>query len=64
MLENTTLFCLPYPTDIRKSSISITTKGKEVEFGFTYNSGSNEEWESVESIRKSIRLHVDPDFDV
>ena len=37
-------------------------KGKKVPFGFSYNSGKNEEWESVESIRKLIKLHVDSEF--
>ena len=34
----------------------------EVESGFTYNSGSNTEWETAESLRKKIVAHVDPDF--
>lgn len=31
---------------------------------FTYNSGSNEEWLSVEEIRALIKQHVDPNFAV
>lgn len=31
--------------------------------GFKYNSGENEEWETVESLRKLIKEHVDPSFD-
>lgn len=30
--------------------------------GFSYNSGDNTEWESVESLREQIRVHVDPTF--
>lgn len=30
--------------------------------GFAYNSGTNNQWLSVEAIRKLIRLHVDPLF--
>ena len=35
---------------------------KRVEPGFKYNSGENTEWETVESLRKLIKEHVDPDF--
>ncbi|SMG23534.1 UDP-N-acetylglucosamine 4,6-dehydratase (inverting) [Marivirga sericea] len=37
------------------------TKVKE---GFQYNSAENTEWESVESLRKLIKEHVDPEFEV
>ncbi len=30
--------------------------------GFAYNSGSNADWETVETLREKIRLHVDSDF--
>src|SRR6056297_630645 len=33
-----------------------------VEKGFYYNSGENKEWETVESLRKLIKEHVDPTF--
>ena len=32
--------------------------------GFCYNSGTNTEWETVESLRKLIKEHVDPNFDI
>lgn len=35
-----------------------------VPFGFKYNSGTNSEWETVESLRKLIKEHVDPNFEV
>lgn len=35
-----------------------------VEKGFYYNSGENKEWETVESLRKLIKEHVDPTFEV
>ena len=35
---------------------------KKVEVGFSYNSGTNDKWESVESLRKLITKHVDPNF--
>ncbi|MDF7825523.1 UDP-N-acetylglucosamine 4,6-dehydratase (inverting) [Pontiellaceae bacterium B12227] len=37
-------------------------KGKKVEPGFAYNSGTNDEWDTVESLRKKIVEFVDPDF--
>ena len=30
--------------------------------GFAYNSGTNTEWETVESLRSLITDHVDPNF--
>ena len=35
-----------------------------VEPGFTYNSGENDEWETVESLRKKIKQYVDSSFSV
>jgi UDP-N-acetylglucosamine 4,6-dehydratase (inverting) len=37
---------------------------KLVEQGFNYNSGSNYEWETVESLRDLIKEHVDANFEV
>ncbi|PKD16745.1 UDP-N-acetylglucosamine 4,6-dehydratase (inverting) [Salegentibacter salinarum] len=37
---------------------------KKVTPGFQYNSGENEEWETVEDLRKLIKEHVDPTFEV
>lgn len=39
-------------------------KARKVPFGFRYNSGTNTEWETVESLRNLIKQHVDPDFEV
>jgi hypothetical protein len=39
-------------------------KGKMVEPGFKYNSGTNSDWLTPEQIREEIRLHVDPTFSV
>lgn len=38
--------------------------GTPVPPGFSYNSGKNTEWLSVEDIRRLIREHVDPSFSV
>lgn len=37
---------------------------KKVEKGFQYNSNENTDWETVESLRKLIKEHVDPDFNL
>ncbi|EGR3365036.1 UDP-N-acetylglucosamine 4,6-dehydratase (inverting) [Vibrio parahaemolyticus] len=39
-------------------------KAEKVPFGFKYNSGTNTEWESIESLRSLIKEHVDPNFTV
>jgi UDP-N-acetylglucosamine 4,6-dehydratase/5-epimerase len=39
-------------------------KAVKVSFGFKYNSGTNTEWETVESLRDLIVEHVDPNFSV
>jgi len=37
-------------------------EAEKVKEGFAYNSGTNEDWETVESLRKLIREHVDSSF--
>jgi UDP-N-acetylglucosamine 4,6-dehydratase/5-epimerase len=39
-------------------------KGKLVEYGFKYNSGTNDQWLSADDLRELIRKHVDPGFKV
>jgi len=41
-----------------------TFNAKKAPMGFSYNSGDNKEWETVESLRELIKEHVDPDFTV
>ena len=36
---------------------------KKVEDGFSYNSGENTKWESVETLRRLIKEHLYPDFE-
>ncbi len=36
--------------------------GVDVAEGFSYNSGTNSDWETVESIRDLIKIYVDPNF--
>ncbi|MDO3377982.1 UDP-N-acetylglucosamine 4,6-dehydratase (inverting) [Geoalkalibacter halelectricus] len=38
-----------------------TFNGRRCPDGFSYNSGSNSEWLSVEQLRDLIRIHVDPE---
>ncbi|MBS1578867.1 MAG: UDP-N-acetylglucosamine 4,6-dehydratase (inverting) [Bacteroidetes bacterium] len=38
-------------------------EAKLVRPGFSYNSGENTEWETVDSLRKLIKEHVDPSFE-
>jgi UDP-N-acetylglucosamine 4,6-dehydratase/5-epimerase len=38
-------------------------KGRRLEAGFCYNSGTNTDWLSVEQLREQIRTHVDARFD-
>jgi UDP-N-acetylglucosamine 4,6-dehydratase len=39
-------------------------EAKLVPEGFSYNSGENTEWETVESLKDLIKLHVDNPFDI
>ena len=39
-------------------------KADRVQFGFKYSSGNNTAWETVDSLRDLIKLHVDPSFKV
>jgi len=41
-----------------------TFDGIKVEEGFAYNSGDNTEWETVASLRKLIKEHVDSSFEI
>lgn len=41
-----------------------TFNAKQVPHGFSYNSGENDYWETVESLRKLIKEHVDSNFEV
>lgn len=39
-------------------------QGKNLPYGFKYDSGSNTQWLSVDDLREQIRLHVDPSFSI
>lgn len=66
-----TIDCGKYYVILPSISDRITKKdflnhhsAKEVEYGFSYNSGTNKDWETVESLRIKIRDNVYPDFEV
>ena len=40
----------------------IHHNGNKVQEGFAYNSGTNSEWDTVESLREKIKAFIDPDF--
>ena len=35
---------------------------KKVEEGFSYNSGNNDNWETIDSIRSLVKKYIDPNF--
>ena len=52
----------PYST-YTKEEYQKEFNGTPVPQGFSYDSGNNTEWESVESLRDLVREHVDPNFE-
>lgn len=50
------------PTGIDKEKYLKHYNAKEVPQGFRYNSGTNTDWETVESMREKIKKYVDPNF--
>jgi UDP-N-acetylglucosamine 4,6-dehydratase/5-epimerase len=55
---------LPQSGRFTKERYLETTVSKSVEQGFSYHSGSNPEFLTVEQIRQLIREHIDPSFSV
>lgn len=53
---------LPATHKWRLDDFIDTFNAQKVEEGFSYNSGKNDEWETVESLRRLIKQHVDPNF--
>jgi len=51
----------PY-SQYSKDDYKNAFNGLDVPDGFSYNSGNNTEWESVESLRELMKIHVDPNF--
>ena len=55
---------LPTVTPWDLEEFKTVHNAKQVPEGFSYNSGDNEEWETVESLRELIVKHVDNSFHV
>lgn len=53
---------LPTMTNFDLKEFKQKFDAKPVAKGFSYNSGENEEWETIESLRSLIREHVDASF--
>ncbi|CAM3952179.1 MULTISPECIES: UDP-N-acetylglucosamine 4,6-dehydratase (inverting) [Flavobacterium] len=54
---------LPQVTNWNMEEYIKTFNAKKVPVGFNYNSGDNEEWETVETLRSLIKEHLYPDFE-
>ena len=52
----------PY-SEYTKEDYMKAFNGKSVSDGFSYNSGNNTNWETIESLRKLVKIHVDPNFE-
>jgi UDP-N-acetylglucosamine 4,6-dehydratase len=55
---------LPQVTKWVLNDFITTFNAVKVPEGFSYDSGNNDSWESVESLRRLIKEHVDPTFEV
>ncbi len=53
---------LPQTPNWKIENYMSTFNASKVAEGFSYNSLDNEQWESIESLRELIKLHVDPNF--
>lgn len=55
---------LPQKPNFDLNDFIKTFNAKRVEDGFSYNSGENTEWETIETLREHVRTYVDPNFTV
>jgi UDP-N-acetylglucosamine 4,6-dehydratase (inverting) len=55
---------LPSRTNWKLSEWVEKNNAASVPKGFKYNSGENSDWETVESLRNKIKLHVNSNFDI
>ena len=53
---------LPQKTVFEREKFVKHFNAKLVDPNFSYNSGDNEEWETIESLRELMKIHVDPNF--
>ncbi len=54
---------LPALPNFKVHDFIVNFHAKKVKEGFSYNSGANTEWETVNSLRKLIKQHVDSNFE-
>jgi hypothetical protein len=54
---------LPSVPNFKISEFISKFSAIKVPRGFNYDSGSNTEWETVESLRNLIKEHIDPNFE-
>lgn len=55
---------LPPVTKWKLENFVTEFNAQKVPNGFCYNSGSNHEWETVDSLRMLIKTHLDPAFEI
>lgn len=55
---------LPQQTIFNRDKFIKHFNAKLVDPNFSYNSGDNEEWETIESLRELLKIHVDPNFKI
>jgi UDP-N-acetylglucosamine 4,6-dehydratase len=55
---------LPVMPEEKKKMYLRYYNAKEVPEGFSYNSADNNEWITIEELRKQIKEYVDPNFEV
>jgi UDP-N-acetylglucosamine 4,6-dehydratase (inverting) len=55
---------IPQKPHWKVDEFMIHFNAKKVEDGFAYTSDKNGEWETVESLRRKIKEHVDPAFEI
>jgi UDP-N-acetylglucosamine 4,6-dehydratase (inverting) len=53
---------LPQQTIFDREKFIEHFKAKLVDPNFSYNSGDNSDWETIESLRELVKIHVDPNF--
>ena len=54
---------LPTVPNFRLNDFIISFGAKKVAEGFSYDSGTNTEWETIDSLRALIKEHVDSNFE-
>ena len=55
---------LPQNTEYKREDFIKNFNAKIVDPTFSYNSGDNDQWETVESLRVLVKKHVDPNFEI